>query len=53
LEADIVGKAIPLSPDEAADCAKGTYDPRLFGLLWDYYARKVEDAPGTPVRPPM
>jgi ribulose-5-phosphate 4-epimerase/fuculose-1-phosphate aldolase len=53
LEADIVGKAIALSPQEAADCAKGTYDPRLFALLWDYYARKVEDAPGAPVRPPM
>ncbi len=52
LEADIVGKAIPLSPEEAADCAKGTYDPRLFGLLWDYYARKVETPPGDAARPP-
>ncbi|HTP90475.1 MAG TPA: class II aldolase/adducin family protein [Xanthobacteraceae bacterium] len=53
LEADIVGKAIALSPEEAADCAKGTYDPRLFGLLWDYYARKVElPLAAAPARPP-
>jgi ribulose-5-phosphate 4-epimerase/fuculose-1-phosphate aldolase len=53
LEADIVGKAIPLSAEEAADCAKGTYDPRLFGLLWDYYARKVADGADAPPRPPV
>jgi len=53
LEADIVGKAIALSPEEATDCAKGTYDPRLFGLLWDYYARKVElPLAAAPARPP-
>jgi len=51
LEADIVGKAIALSAEEAADCAKGTYDPRLFGLLWAYYERKVELPPAEPVRP--
>ena len=43
---------LPLSPEEAADCAKGTYDPRLFGLLWDYYKRKVEAPGGNSVRPP-
>lgn len=52
LEADIVGKAIPLSAEEAADCAKGTYDPRLFALLWTYYERKVELPPGETMRPP-
>jgi ribulose-5-phosphate 4-epimerase/fuculose-1-phosphate aldolase len=53
LEADIVGKAIPLTPEEAADCAKGTYDPRLFALLWEYYERKVELPSAAPSRPPV
>jgi ribulose-5-phosphate 4-epimerase/fuculose-1-phosphate aldolase len=52
LEADIVGKAIPLTAEEAADCANGTYDPRVFALLWTYYANKVELPISTPVRPP-
>jgi ribulose-5-phosphate 4-epimerase/fuculose-1-phosphate aldolase len=41
LEAEIFGGATPLSPQEASDCANGTFNPRLFGLLWDYYERKV------------
>ena len=41
LQAEIFGGAIPLSPDEARDCAEGTFNPRLFPLLWTYYERKV------------
>jgi len=41
LQADVAGGAIPLSDDEARDCAEGTFNPRLFGLLWDFYERKV------------
>jgi ribulose-5-phosphate 4-epimerase/fuculose-1-phosphate aldolase len=41
LEAQVVGGAMPLSPDEALDCANGTYNQRLFDLLWSYYERKV------------
>jgi len=42
LQAEIMGGAIPLTPDEARDCAEGTFNPRLFPLLWTYYARKVQ-----------
>lgn len=42
LQAEIMGGAIPLSEDEARDCAAGTFNPRLFALLWDFYARKVK-----------
>ncbi len=41
LQADVAGGAIPLSDDEARDCAEGTYNPRLFDLLWKFYERKV------------
>jgi len=41
LQAEIFGGAIPLTPDEARDCAEGTFHPRLFPLLWTYYERKV------------
>ena len=41
LQAEIMGGAIPLSEDEARDCAEGTFNPRLFPLLWNYYERKV------------
>ncbi|MGB7038156.1 MAG: class II aldolase/adducin family protein [Xanthobacteraceae bacterium] len=41
LQAEVAGGAIPLSEEEARDCAEGTFNPRLFGLLWDFYARKV------------
>ena len=41
LQAEILGGAIPLSPEEARDCAEGTFNPRLFPLLWKYYERKV------------
>jgi hypothetical protein len=37
----IIGGAIPLSDDEALDCAEGVFNPRLFPLLWTYYERKV------------
>src|SRR4029077_12747824 len=41
LQAEIMGGAIPLSADEARDCTESTYNPRLFNLLWSYYANKV------------
>jgi ribulose-5-phosphate 4-epimerase/fuculose-1-phosphate aldolase len=41
LQAEILGGAIALSPEEARDCAEGTFVPRLFPLLWAYYERKV------------
>jgi ribulose-5-phosphate 4-epimerase/fuculose-1-phosphate aldolase len=41
LQAEILGRAIPLSPEEAKDCAEGTFNPRLFPLLWTFYERKV------------
>ena len=31
---------LPLD-DEARDCAEGTFNPRLFDLLWTFYERKV------------
>ena len=37
LQADLAGGAIPLTDDEARDCREGTYNARLFGLLWDFY----------------
>jgi len=42
LQAEIAGGAIALSDDEARDCAEGTFNPRLFGLLWSFYERKVK-----------
>jgi ribulose-5-phosphate 4-epimerase/fuculose-1-phosphate aldolase len=41
LQAEIMGGAIPLSEQEAQDCAAGTFNPRLFDLLWTFYERKV------------
>ena len=41
LQAEIFGGAIPLTPEEARDCAAGTFNPRLFPLLWTFYERKV------------
>ena len=46
LQAEILGGAIPLSADEARDCAEGTFNPRLFPLLWKFYERKVPLPPG-------
>ncbi|WP_158880364.1 class II aldolase/adducin family protein [Rhodanobacter sp. L36] len=42
VEAEILGGALPLRPEEAADCARGTFNPRLLRLLWNYYQRKAE-----------
>jgi ribulose-5-phosphate 4-epimerase/fuculose-1-phosphate aldolase len=44
VEAEILGGALPLRPEEAADCARGTFNPRLLRLLWGYYERKAEQA---------
>ena len=41
LQAEIMGGAIPLSEQEAQDCAAGTFNPRLFALLWTFYENKV------------
>ncbi len=41
LQAEILGGAIALSAEEARDCAEGTFNPRLFPLLWTFYERKV------------
>ena len=41
VQADSLGGAIPLTAEEARDCAAGTFNPRLFSLLWDFYERKV------------
>lgn len=40
-EAAVLGGQIALSADEARDCMALTYNPRLFKLLWSYYAAKV------------
>ena len=50
LQAEIMGGAIPLTPDEARDCAEGTFNPRLFPLLWTYYERKVRARRVDPAR---
>jgi ribulose-5-phosphate 4-epimerase/fuculose-1-phosphate aldolase len=42
LQAEIMGGAIPLSEDEARDCAAGTFNSRLFALLWTFYENKVK-----------
>ncbi|HEY9132531.1 MAG TPA: class II aldolase/adducin family protein [Dyella sp.] len=42
VEAEILGGALPLSPEEAADCARGTFNPRLLRLLWGYYELRSE-----------
>ncbi|MEW9572292.1 class II aldolase/adducin family protein [Rhodanobacter sp. Si-c] len=44
VEAEILGGALPLKPEEAADCARGTFNPRLLRLLWGYYERKARQA---------
>jgi ribulose-5-phosphate 4-epimerase/fuculose-1-phosphate aldolase len=41
LQAEVMGGAVPLKPEEAQECAKGTLNQRLFGLLWEYYSNKV------------
>lgn len=46
LEAEMLGGAVPLKADEAQDCAKGTLNPRLFGLLWEYFKNKADRAVG-------
>ena len=37
-----MGGAIALSEAEARNCAEGTFNPRLFPLLWAFYERKVK-----------
>ncbi|WP_158914737.1 class II aldolase/adducin family protein [Caulobacter sp. S45] len=44
VEAAMLGGALPLSPEHAADCARGTFNPRLLHLLWTYYERKARQA---------
>lgn len=42
LEAEILGGAIPLTDEQARDCAKGTLNPRLYRLIWTYYERRAD-----------
>lgn len=42
LQAEIAGGAIPLTEAEARDCTAGTFNPRLFTLLWNFFERKVK-----------
>ena len=42
LEAELLGGAIPLTDEQARDCANGTMNPRLYRLIWQYYERKSE-----------
>ena len=39
---DLLAPLGPLSEDEARDCAAGTFNPRLFALLWTFYENKVK-----------
>ena len=41
LQADINGGGIALSDEEARDCRAGTFNQRLFELLWDFHERKA------------
>ena len=41
LQAELYGAGIALSDEEARDCRNGTFNPRLFGLLWDFYERRA------------
>jgi ribulose-5-phosphate 4-epimerase/fuculose-1-phosphate aldolase len=49
LQADINGGGIPLSEDEARDCRTGTFNPRLFALLWNFYERRAALPQGLPL----
>ena len=44
VEAAVLGGALPLTPEHAAACVSGTFNPRLLRLLWSYYQRKAEVA---------
>jgi ribulose-5-phosphate 4-epimerase/fuculose-1-phosphate aldolase len=44
VEAEILGGALPLRAEEAEECARGTFNPRLLRLLWNYYERKADQA---------
>jgi ribulose-5-phosphate 4-epimerase/fuculose-1-phosphate aldolase len=41
LQAELHGPDFGLSEEEARDCRTGTFNQRLFGLLWDFYDRKA------------
>lgn len=41
LQAELYGTDFGLSEDEARDCRTGTFNQRLFALLWDFYDRKA------------
>jgi ribulose-5-phosphate 4-epimerase/fuculose-1-phosphate aldolase len=44
VEAEILGGAVPLRAEDAEECARGTFNPRLLRLLWEYYERKARRA---------
>ena len=48
IEGDMLGGAMPLSPEEIADCARGSVSGGLERMLWDYWERRVAVA-GVPL----
>ena len=41
IEGGALGGAVPMSPEEIADCAKGSVGGGLERRLWDYWERRV------------
>ncbi len=41
IEGEALGGALPLSPEEVADCSKGSVGGGLERRLWDYWERRV------------
>ena len=48
IEGDALGGVVPLSPEEIADCSRGSVSGGLERLLWDYWERRVNVA-GVPL----
>ncbi len=44
IEAEALGGAVPFTPDEIRDCARGSTGGGLAGRLWDYWERRVVTA---------
>ena len=41
IEGDALGGAIPMSPEEVADCSRGSVGGGLERRLWDYWERRI------------
>lgn len=41
IEGDALGGALPMSPEEVADCARGSVGGGLERMLWEYWERRV------------